>query len=276
MAAARWVQASWVGHRLPIYDRGVAENFPESSRSPYLISQGAGEAGSRSVMGGFVERYRPRPLLYRRRWRTRLGAWLVVLNTEVMRSATWMGVPAAKNPLDAWVYQEIVAETRPEAIVELGSAYGGGALFLAHLLDLLGSDGVVVSVDVSRDAYQAKHSRIVEVTGSTCAPEVVDQVQAVCAGRRTMVIHDASHRAAQVYEDLRVYSPLVSPGCYLIVEDGVTDVMPPRVLGAYPGPGPYEAVQAFLREGAPFDVDVTRERFLATNNPQGFLRRRES
>ena len=43
-----------------------------------------------------------------------------------------MGVPAAKNPLDAWVYQEIVYETRPEAIVELGSAYGGGTLFLAH------------------------------------------------------------------------------------------------------------------------------------------------
>src|SRR5436190_5479757 len=102
------------------------------------------------------------PRVYRARWRTRLGSWLVGLNLELMDSATWMGVPAAKNPLDAWIYQEIVHETQPDAIVELGSAYGGGTLFLAHLLDVLGGDRIVVSVDVSRDAWQADHPRIVQ------------------------------------------------------------------------------------------------------------------
>jgi cephalosporin hydroxylase len=136
-------------------------------------------------------------------------------------------------------------------------------------------DGVVVSVDVSRDVFQAEHHRIVTVTGSTAAPEVSEEVRFLCAGRRTMVIHEASHRAAQVYEDLRAYGPLVSPGCYLIVEDGVTDVVPVRTIGSDPGPGPYRATMAFLDDGAPFDVDASRERFVATNNPRGFLRRRE-
>jgi cephalosporin hydroxylase len=245
-----------------------------SGSTAYLRSQGGAEAVPTGFRG-FVARHRPRPLPYRRTWRRRLGAWLIDLNTEVMRSATWMGVPAAKNPLDAWIYQEIINETRPQAIVELGSAYGGGTLFLAQILDLVGGDGIVVSVDIARDVYQAEHDRIVEVTGSTGSQDVVDQVHALCAGKRTMVVHDASHRAAQVYDDLHAFAPLVSPGCYLIVEDGVTDVLPARTIGTYPGPGPYRAVEAFLRDGAPFDVDLTRERFFATNNPRGFLRRRD-
>lgn len=246
----------------------------EISPDPYMGSRSTGST-SLTRARRLVERYQPRPPAYRRRWRTRLGAWLIELNEEVMRSGTWMGVPAAKNPLDAWIYQEIISETRPEAIIELGSAYGGGSLFLAHLLDLLGGDGVVVSVDISREAFQAEHERIIEISGLTTAPDVLDQVRANCEGRRTMVIHDASHEAAQVYADLCAYAPLVSPGCYLIVEDGVTDVIAPRTLGGYPGRGPYRAIDAFLADGVPFEVDETRERFLATNNPRGFLRRRD-
>jgi cephalosporin hydroxylase len=185
-------------------------------------------------------------------------------------------VPAAKNPLDAWIYQEIVHETAPDAIVELGSAYGGGTLFLAHLFDLLGGDRIVISVDISRDSWLADHPRIIEVTGSSSDPSVVEKVGDLCVGRRTMVIHDASHRAGQVLKDLVAYGPLVSPGCYLVVEDGVTDVVPKRLLGAEPGAGPLRATDAYLATGVPFDVDPRRERFLATNNPRGFLRRRDS
>ncbi len=83
---------------------------------------------------------------------------------------TWMGVKAWKNPLDAWIYQEIVYEVRPEVIVEVGSAMGGGTLYLAHLLDLLG-DGTVVSVDIDRTRFVAEHQRIVTVTGNSSSPE---------------------------------------------------------------------------------------------------------
>jgi len=245
----------------------------EGGAERYLASQG--DVAGRGAHGEqlFTDRFRI-PRAYRARWRSRLGPWLIGLNRELMDNAMWMGVPAAKNPLDAWIYQEIVHETRPEAIVELGSAFGGGTLFLAHLLDLLGGDGIVVSVDVSRESWQAAHPRIAQVTGNSSDPEVVDQVRAACAGRRTMVIHDASHRAGQVLEDLLAYGPLVASGCYLIVEDGVTDVVSRRTLRADPGAGPFRAAEAYLRTGAPFDVDPSRERFLATNNPRGYLRRR--
>jgi cephalosporin hydroxylase len=39
------------------------------------------------------------------------------------------------------------------------------------------------------------------------------------------------------------------------------------------GPGPYEAVEAFLAETDDFVVDKDRERLLYSFNPNGFLRR---
>ena len=55
--------------------------------------------------------------------------------------------------------------------------------------------------------------------------------------------------------------------------DAKCDVLPPRLVGRDPGAGPYLGTKSFLAEGHPFEVDESRERFLATNNPRGFLRR---
>ena len=192
--------------------------------------------------------------------------WLEHVYSGIVGGETrWMGARAQKNPLDAWVYQEIIHDTRPEAIVELGNAFGGGTLFLAHMLDLIGN-GIVVAVDHNHSSFEADHERITKVTGKTT--EVVDQVREMVEGKRTMVIHDADHRAPAVLADLRLYAPLVSPGCYLVVEDGAGDVMGRK------DPGPLQAIDAFLAESPDFERDESRERFAFTYNPGGFLRRR--
>jgi cephalosporin hydroxylase len=184
-----------------------------------------------------------------------------------------MGVKALKNPLDTWIYQEILNEVKPEAIIELGNAYGGGTLFLAHMLDLIGSNGVVIGVDHSHEAFAAEHERITTITGDTRDSEVLANVGMLCEGKRTIVIHDASHDAEVVLEDLRNYAQFVSPGSYLIVEDGVGDVIPVR-KGGRATPGPLVASEQFLREREDFELDLSRERYVLTYNPRGFLRRR--
>jgi cephalosporin hydroxylase len=194
--------------------------------------------------------------------------WLSSLYEQLVDGEShWMGVRALKNPLDVWIYQEIVFEVRPEVVIELGSAFGGSTLFFCHMLDLLGSDARVVSVDHSHVDFAAEHDRIVKVTGDTRDPTVVQRVHQLAEGCRALVVHDASHEAEVVLEDLRNYAPLVSPGSYLIVEDGVRDFL----AGL---PGPVSAVEQFLAEGADFEIDEPRERYLLTYNPRGFLRRR--
>jgi cephalosporin hydroxylase len=39
----------------------------------------------------------------------------------------WLGTPLAKCPLDLWIYQEIIIETRPDVLVETGTFEGGSA-----------------------------------------------------------------------------------------------------------------------------------------------------
>ncbi len=204
----------------------------------------------------------------RRRFRMRGDAWLLSLYEHLKGERShWMGARSLKNPLDAWIYQEILYEVRPEVIVELGSAYGGSTLYLCHMLDLLACAGPVVSVDHSHSAFEADHPRIVKVTGDTRDPDVVRRVRELAEGRRTLIIHDASHEAEVVLADLRNYAPLVSPGSYLIVEDGVRDLLD----GSR---GPVVAIERYLSEGADFEIDESRERYLLTYNPRGFLRRR--
>src|SRR5437763_12942002 len=63
-------------------------------------------------------------------------------------NTSWLGVPLWKNPLDLWVYQEIVHTVRPALIVETGTYRGGSALYLASLCDLM-DHGRIITIDVS-------------------------------------------------------------------------------------------------------------------------------
>jgi cephalosporin hydroxylase len=181
----------------------------------------------------------------------------------------WLGAQALKNPLDLWIYQEIVVETRPELIVETGTYRGGSALYLASICDLIGV-GEVVSIDIEpeRDDYP-KHPRITYLAGrgSTDA-DVVDDVRRRAADRPTLVILDSDHSQAYVEAELEAYAPLVPIGCYVIVEDSNIGRVRKDLM-----PGPLEAIHSFLRRTDGFEIDREREKFLITFNPSGYLRR---
>ena len=85
---------------------------------------------------------------------------------RVHHRTTWMGTPCLKCPMDLWAYQEILAEVRPDLVVETGTHLGGSALFLAHMLDLLGK-GELVTVDILERPDRPRHPRIRYVTGSS-------------------------------------------------------------------------------------------------------------
>src|SRR5919106_1486204 len=106
--------------------------------------------------------------------------------SDAWTKASWLGTQALKNPLDLWVYQEIMAETRPALIVETGTWRGGSALFMASVCDLVG-EGEIVSIDVAplRDDYP-QHPRITYLAGrSSTDPGVLEEVRARADGHRT-------------------------------------------------------------------------------------------
>jgi cephalosporin hydroxylase len=186
----------------------------------------------------------------------------------------WLGVAAQKYPTDLWIYQEIIYELRPDFIVETGTYWGGSALFLASVCEMIGH-GEVITVDIrpiaESQATRPAHPRITYVEGSSVAPEVVADVRRRTDQARTvMVILDSDHGREHVFNELKVWSDVVTEGSYLIVEDSNVNGHP--VLPEF-GPGPMEAIELFLAMNDDFAPDRSREKFLLTANPSGFLKK---
>ena len=72
----------------------------------------------------------------------------------VSRKNTYQGIFTCKNPIDVWVYQQIIYETKPNVIVELGTFRGGSAVMFHHLLQNNGGGRVItVSQNLSNSIY---------------------------------------------------------------------------------------------------------------------------
>jgi cephalosporin hydroxylase len=146
----------------------------------------------------------------------------------------WLGSPDAEVPARPLGVSGDSPGAPTGLIVESGTAFGGSALYLASICDLLGH-GEVVTIDVEPYPDRPVHDLITYITGSSTAPETVDQVQALVGGREPMlVILDSDRTKNHVLNELRLYAPFVSRGSYLIVED--TDVNSHPVLKNF-GPG---------------------------------------
>jgi len=213
-------------------------------------------------------------------------AWLhAVLPYEYHYHFTWLGVPIIQFPSDILAMQELMWEVKPDLVIETGIARGGSLIFYASMLELLGGDGRVVGVDVdirshARDAVECHplSRRIVMVQGSSVEEATVREVARHAAGReRVLVVLDSNHTRDHVEAELRLYSPFVTRGSYVVVFDTVIDDLPDRFHEGRPwkaGRGPKTAVRRFLATNPDFHVDRTYEaKMLVTVSPDGFLKR---
>lgn len=183
---------------------------------------------------------------------------------------TYRGVKAIRCPFDYVLYQMIISELKPDLVIEIGTNIGGGALYLADLMNNLGH-GMVHTIDIKpqSDPALAAHPRIKLFTEGWAK---YDLKLAEGFGK-ILVIEDASH----VYEDtlgaLRKFAPIVTKGSYLIVEDGIVNEL--GMESEYRG-GPLKAIREFLAENKDFSVDRGWCDFFgknATFNVNGYLKK---
>lgn len=195
------------------------------------------------------------------------------------RSLWFRNVRILKNPLDLWMVREIVSQVRPDFIVETGTYQGGTALYLAHTLRALGLENSrVLTVDIgnfnqvaSADDLWRKYVEFHH--GSSTDAVLVNRIRRRVNGRTALVALDSNHAMQHVLGELRLYSPMVTRGSYVIVEDTHLDGIPTH---PEQGPGPMAAILQFMREGGgrEFEQDASRERMGMTFNPGGWLRRK--
>lgn len=188
---------------------------------------------------------------------------------RTFRDTYWLGTPLLKNPLDMWVYQEILFEKRPDVIVETGTWQGGSAGYFASIFDLLKTDGRILTIDIEKFPTP-ENPRVTYLVGSSTAPEIADKVRsAIEPDEQVMVVLDSDHSREHVLNELEIYSEIVSVGQYLVVEDTHLAGNPVQL-----GDGdPMAAVEEFLARDDRFEADRAREKYGVTLNPNGWLRR---
>lgn len=196
--------------------------------------------------------------------------YLEWFHTNAHFNMNWMGRQTLKTPFDIWTYQEIVYETKPDIIIEIGNYHGGGTLYLANILDAIGH-GKVIGIDIDHSKIKdLDHNRIRWITGDATSQDTLREViNMIEKNDKVMIIEDSSHTFETTLSILNQYCNFVSKDCYFIVEDGICreDYIPG------PKPGPYEAIHEFLTNHPEFEIDKRKEKFLLTYNIDGYLKR---
>ncbi|MCR4346779.1 MAG: cephalosporin hydroxylase family protein [Sulfuricaulis sp.] len=197
---------------------------------------------------------------------------------------SWLGRPIIQYPEDIIAIQEIIWNTKPDLIVETGVAHGGSIIFHASMLELLGGNGIVVGIDIDIRKHNRneleKHplsKRVTLIEGSSIDTSVVSQVRQLAQGRkRIMVLLDSNHTHEHVLQELKLYSPLVASGNYLIVLDTVIEDLPKSLFPDRPwdrNDNPKTAVHEFLKLSDRFIIDKEiQNKLLLSVAPDGYLK----
>jgi cephalosporin hydroxylase len=225
---------------------------------------------------------------------------------------TWLGRPIIQGPSDLYAIQELIWACRPDLIIETGIAHGGSLVMSASMLALLdycdaieaanvfdpkASRRKVIGVDIdirahnraAIDAHPLRH-KIETIEGSSLAAATMEKIaaQATTYGR-SMVFLDSNHTHDHVLDELELYAPFVSKGCYCVVWDTGVEDLPDDMCADRPwgkGNNPKTAVWEYMKrlksEGRRaydggtlrFDYDHTIEhKLMITAAPDGFLKR---
>jgi len=198
---------------------------------------------------------------------------------------SWLGRPIIKLPADVLVLQEVMWKTKPDLVIETGIAHGGSLIFSAAMLELIGSTGHVLGIDIDIRSHNLKEilkhplsHRISMLQGSSVSADIVNQVAEVASNFKTvMVILDSLHTHDHVLNELRLYSKFVSVGSYVILPDTFIEFFPRGYYADRPwdvGNNPYTAMKQFLEEAKEFEVDrEVSDKALISEAVDGYLKR---
>lgn len=200
---------------------------------------------------------------------------------------SWMGVPIIQMPTDVLATQEVIWNTKPDVIIETGVARGGSVIFMASLLAAMGNDaGKIIGVDLdirphNRDSIEQHplSKRITLIEGGSTDEATIAAVKAAIPPRaRVMVVLDSDHSYDHVLAECRLYGPLVTEGCFLVVADTlIGHLTEEKALDRskvwYKGNEPLNAIRTYLEETKRFEVDpVLNGKLVLSSSPSGYCR----
>jgi cephalosporin hydroxylase len=204
---------------------------------------------------------------------------------------TWLGRPIIQYPQDIIAVQEIIWQVKPDLIIETGIAHGGSLILSASILYLLETfgkieEGLVVGIDIDIRQHNRieieqhpLNKKIKMIEGSSISTQVISEVSEIASTKkRIMVFLDSNHTHQHVLEELKLYSPFVTKGSYLVVFDTIVEDLPENLIKDRPwgkGNNPKTAVWEFLKNNNDFEINTEiQNKLLITVAPDGYLKKK--
>lgn len=179
-----------------------------------------------------------------------------------------------KTPSDLARLEVLIDRIHPEVVVETGLHFGGSAKWFAERVPQ------VVTVDIDAESvgnFDGPRNVTVFLGDSVDkAPTIRHMAARFARGKPVMVVLDSDHGTEHVYREACAYARLVTPGSYMVIEDGIYHYLPPgpRWVGNWYDGDPLVASVAFLADHSEFVHDRELEdAYPTTQHPRGWLRR---
>ena len=201
-----------------------------------------------------------------------------------VHQTSWLDEPALQLPQDLFAFQEIIYNSKPKYIIEIGVAWGGTLLFNSTILNIIGGKGII-GVDIFipsslKKRIKNKINKNIDlhlINGSSVDPKIINKIKNIIKNYPTMVILDSYHTHEHVLKELQIYSKIVSKNCYIICCDTIIELQPPVSKRPRPwkkGNNPMTALKMFLKNNKKFIIDKSIEnKLLLSNMPKGYLKR---
>lgn len=208
---------------------------------------------------------------------------------QELRDIWGQGAGIHKREPDLKRYEVLIERIKPKVVVETGLYYGQSQVWFAKRVPY------IINVEINRETtadylsnvhnleWPPLNGHIVLGDSSTVFPRVKEMVDQI--GGDVLVVLDSNHDTETVFREMKLYSQLVTPGSYMVVEDGLLHFLPQNPGGAFMGAetphnwfegDPLLAIQAFMRDnGNDWIVDTDIENmFPTTQHVGGWLRRK--
>jgi len=203
---------------------------------------------------------------------------------------SYCGIPMSKFPEDLRVYEHLLWQAKPNAVIELGAQFGGSALWFRDRLRTLAAydsrgEVRVVSVDLDTSAARSNlaaadpafEETIVLLDGDVLDEGIAARVEAALPENAVcFVVEDSAHTYETTSAALRSFARFVPRKGFFVVEDGCVDVEEMRLDPDWPR-GVLPAIGDWLEttEGQGFRVRRDLELYGLSCHPGGFLQRVE-
>ena len=185
------------------------------------------------------------------------------------RKTKWLGHPVMNAPNDLHAYQQLLAEVKPDWVVDIAQEPTGRAFYLATICDLLDHGSVLEVVDAEGDS--PSHPRIQRIVGQAEDADTVAAVRKVVGDSpKALVVLGTRGKRDRLIAQFEAYCPMVSVGSFVVIEFTTLNGFP---IDATFGPGPHEALRRIMNVHGEFVAEAWREH-PPTFNHAGLLRRK--